>query len=266
MDKKHKLILLIISIFIIIVAVTIGIIAFKKNDDATKLPLNSVEKTKLDNLEDALITSGYFAESNFSKDFENNKLVIDDTYDIFVKNGYYMMNIKDKKNDKTYCNIVDAVEMSLGQEKGKSINTCLETLKGTLNIGGINVEFYDTYRILTVNSEELASLYDISSSHDKNELISIDEINYNIDFDSYLFTSMSTGYTEDIKLFNLCGHVHSTKNKDTVFEFSLYDNNKNKIVSQEYQIDTSKDKYATFCVDYKLDANTVKYYSVVEKK
>ena len=96
------------------------------------------------------------------------------------------MNIKDVQDEEIYCNVVDAVELSLGLEKGKSLETCQNTLKGEMNLGGINVDFFDSYKVLTVKNDLLSTIYNVNNTHNENDPIFVDEINYNIKIEDYL--------------------------------------------------------------------------------
>ncbi len=260
--KKNIILIIAILIIIFIIGFIIYFSIDKSKDSS--IEVESTEKTKLDALKEILSNSNYFETSKLVSDTENNKITIDEKYDVYIKNGYYMMNIKDEKDEDTYCEVVDAVEQNFGIEAGKSIETCKKTLDGSINMGGINVEFYDNYKVLTVNSEEASSLYNINNSHTADELIFIDEINYDIKIDDYLFTSMSTGYTKDVKLFSICGHLYDDKYKEKTFIFKTYDVDKNEIAEKSYTYQNDTDKYVTFCVDFENDAGTAKYYSISE--
>lgn len=260
-----KKITIITSIVLIILGVGL-IIYFSTKKEETNAPLQSTTTTsEYDKLKTILKESPYFEKSKFEYDETTNKVTIDEKYEVFIKSGYYLMNIKDTKNESTYCNVVDAVEISLGLEKGKSISTCEATLDGSINMGAINADVYDSYKVLTVNNTEVTALYNTTNSYKNDELISIDEINYNIDFSNYLFTSMSTGYTADVKLFTVCGHVFNKNNTPATFTFTTYDANKAAITSSDYVFENDTKQYATFCADFNNDAGFAKYYSIDKK-
>lgn len=260
--KKRNIILLIMLLFIIL-----GVLIYfsvKKDNSITNngLPDDNYETAQLDKLKNILEESEYFKESKYDFNKDTNVLSIDEKYDVYIKNGYYLMNIKDSKDEIVYCNIVDAVEMYFGLEKGKSIDTCKETLKGSINLGGINVEFFDTYKVLTVNSNELSSIYSNENSHKEREFIDIDEINYDIKIDDYLFTSMSFGFSNNVSLYSICGHIYNEKKNDKNFIISIYDNSKNLIDEKVYNFTTKTGRFETFCVDFDIEVDTVRYYSV----
>ncbi len=262
--KKRNIILIVIIVILIAVAI---LVLYSKNDKKDeKIPLETKEETKSETLKNLLQESSYFKDSKITIDSEKQTVKIDDLYDISIKSGYYMMTIKDTKLESGYCNIVDAVETSLGLEAGSSIETCKKTLDGIINIGGITAEIYDDYKVLSVNSEEKAILYDITREHKEKELISIDEINYNIDIDNYLFTSMTTGFTEASKEYSVCGHIYNKNNKDKEFLFKIYDIDKNILNEQKFTFANDTKKYLSFCVDFPSDKNNIKYYSIEEVK
>ena len=95
----RKNIILIIAILIIIFI--IGFIIYFSIDKSkdSSIEVESTEKTKLDALKEILSNSNYFETSKLVSDTENNKITIDEKYDVYIKNGYYMMNIKDEKDE-----------------------------------------------------------------------------------------------------------------------------------------------------------------------
>ena len=256
-----------LSIFIILVLLGIGIFLFIKKIDFSErepsIEIEPIENTRFTILKNALLSSSYFAGANVDSNEKMDVLTVNGKYDIYIKTGYYQMTIKDTKQENKYCEIVDAIEQSLGLLPGKSIETCQKTLEGSINIGGISAEIYDTYKILTVNMEEPAKLYNIENSHVEEELIPVEEINYNIQIDNYLLTSMTTSFKENNKLYSICGHMYNKNKKSTKnFSISIYDVNKKLIDTKKYKYENDTKKYIPFCVDYSLESDTVKYYSI----
>lgn len=228
----------------------------------SNLELDKIEEKRYTTLENLLKSSSKFKDSDITANESKEIVTIDKKYDITIKNGYYMMTVKNKEEEKIYCEVVDAVEQSFGKKEGASLETCEETLKGIIEIGGIAVELYDNYKILTVNSEEAAKLYDIDNSHGAKDIISVDEINYNIKIDDYIMTSISTAFTEEAKLYNVCGHIYNANAKNDKLIFKIYDANKEEIASKEYTYKNDTKKYKTFCTEFALDLDNVKYYSI----
>lgn len=262
--KKNKTI--IITIVTLIVIVLLGIIIFNVYSSQNKeesIEIDPIETTRFDILKKAILSSDYFKDSSVIANESKEVASIDGKYDVAIKSGYYSMTIKDEKQEQYYCEIVDAVEQSLGGTAGKSIETCQMTLDGSINIGGISAEIYDSYKILTVNSEELASLYDSTSMREFGELISVDEINYNIQKDKYLLTSMSTGFTKEAKMYNVCGHIYNSyaKANDELL-FTIYDANKNYIDQKTYTYKNDTKKYLSFCIEYEMEIDKVKFFSI----
>lgn len=227
--------------------------------DVEPLPL---EDKRFVEFKKILSNSDYFKDSSFIFDSGKAKVTIDGKYDVLIKNGSYVMRIADVNLERDYCQIVDAVEVSLGGEKGESITTCMETLNGSIEIGGISAEIYDTYKILTVKSNEKALLYDITKSHVNGELISVDEINYNIKIDNYLLTSMSASYDSAGNLFKVCGHIYNRDDVQDEFIFATYNEKKERLTESRYKYANDTKKYVHFCVDASMDMDNAKYYSV----
>lgn len=257
--KKKNTLTFVICLFIILLILAVEHIDLSKNDDFLK---HTKETTKSEKLKLLLLESTYFKDSKIEIDVEKEILTIDGQYTINIKSGSYMMNISDPKLEEGYCKIVDSIETSLGLPSQKSIETCEKTLAGIIEIGGISAEIYDTHKILTVNSEEPAKLYDITREHKENELISIDEINYNINIDDYLFTSMSTNLKESLEEFSICGHVYNEKNKSQKFNFKIYDQSKKMLNEKTFQFENDKKNYLPFCVNYETSIDNIKYYSI----
>lgn len=258
--NKKTILITILAILLIAVSSTIYSSFSKKNDTTHDYDL---EPTKIETLKKALLDYPDFAKSKITTDKDKNTLMINDKYEIVIKNGYYSMTIKNLKLESDYCRIVDAIEVSLGTQAGKSIETCEKTLAGKINLGGISADLYDTYKVLTVNSEEASTLFDPSKSHKEREIISKDEINYNITIDDYLFTSMSANYTTDNKTLKICGNVIEEKdNKDKTFTITTYDKDKKELDKKNYKYENTTNKYVPFCVDYIRELDDVKYYSI----
>ncbi len=259
MEKK---IISILCFLIIVLCLFIAVPYFSTdhsmNNQTTEIPLT----TKLDKLESILKNSTYFSNSTFSKNEVKEILNIDSKYDILIKNGVYSMTIKDSSLEKGYCDIVDAIEYDLGHPFGASIDTCEKTLKGMIEIGGISVEIFDNYKVLTVVSDEQAKLYNVDRTHQNKELISTDEINYNIQLDNFLFTSMSAKFKENEKNYSICGHLYNAEYDKKVFKFNIYDNQKQLINTKNYNYINETNKFQNFCIEYSLNTDNVRYYSI----
>lgn len=260
MKKTSLIIVGIILILIISAVATLRILDNK--DREPNIEVEPIENTRFQTLKKALESSEYFKDSEITANDSKEIATIDGKYDISIKSGYYMMTIKDTKLESTYCEIVDAVEQSLGAYAGASIETCKETLNGSINIGGISADIFDNYKILTVNSDEPAKLYNIDNSHTADDIISTDEVNYNIKIEDYIITSMSTGFTKEAKLYNVCGHIYNPKKKTGDFILKIYDKDKNELDTKEYNYSNDTKKYHTFCVEFPLELDAAKYYSL----
>ncbi len=233
----------------------------------TKPPKNdalveTLEEKRFNAFKRVLSASTYFVNSSVELDSNKIKAVVDGKYVVYIKSGTYMMRIDDVTQEREYCKIVDAVEQSFGEEPGNSILTCMETLNGSIEIGGISAEIYDTYKVLSVKSDEKSLLYDISKSHANGELISVDEINYNIKISNYLLTSMDAKYNDTEDIFGICGHIYNHDKLEDTFVFSTYDENKQLIGQMDFKYENSTKKFLPFCVEEKLDKDIVKYYSI----
>lgn len=260
-----------ISIVLLIIVLGFAVFLFIKKlnlpEREPSINIEPIENTKFSNLKKFLEASTYFPNAKIASNEERDSLIIDDQYEIVIKTGYYQMTIKDSKQEDTYCQIVDAIEQGLGLPAEKSIETCKKTLEGSINIGGINAEIYDTYKVLSVNIDTPATLYNIDSTHTSGDVISIDKINYNIKIDNYLLTSLYSSYQSTTKLYSICGNIYNPSKKATdKFEISIYDNNKKEIAKKTYKYENNTKKYIPFCVDYPLDTDSAKYYSVTKMK
>lgn len=260
MKKTSFMMIGIILILLIGAMVTLRILGAKEREP--NIEVEPIENTRYETLVKALKNSEYFKDSDITANDTKEIATIDGKYDISIKSGYYMMTIRDLKLENPYCEIVDAIEQSLGAKPAASIETCKETLSGSINIGGISADIFDTYKVLTVNSDEPAKLYNIDNSHVEDDVISIDEINYNIRFDDYIITSMSTGFTKEAKMYNVCGHIYNPKKKTGNFTFKIYDTNKEELDSKEFAYSNDTKKYQSFCVEFPMELDTVKYYSI----
>lgn len=207
-----------------------------------------------------------FKDSNIELDEKEQTAILDGKYKISIKNGSYMMKIEDKKTEKTYCEIADAIETFLGYKEGESVTTCEKTLAGAIDLGGISAEIYDTYKILTINSVTPANLYDASLEHKEAEMISLDEINYIVTVGDSLFTSMTTSFTEEVKDFAICGHVYNPKKDKAKFTIKLYDSNKAVVAEKSLEYTKEKNKYYSFCINHETNIDEIKFYSIEATK
>ncbi len=230
----------------------------KKNID-----VEPKENTKFDILKKALTSSSYFKDASIIPNEDLSSAIIDEKYEVSIKNGYYMMTIRDANLDDDYCRIVDAIEVSLGGKEGDSLNTCREVLKGKISTSHISAEIYDTYKELTVHATELSKLYNPERSHQEDEKISVDEINYNVTIDDFLLTSITTGSSAGMDTYSICGHIYNPKiGIQKEFTFSLYNAEEELLESKNYIYENSSKKFTSFCVDFEAKENLIKYYSI----
>lgn len=264
MKKQSQKILFII---LIILLTSLGAFLLIKKVHITEkepsIEIEPIENTRFENLKKIIKASPNFTNSEITSNEKKDILTIDGTYDISIKSGYYQMTIKDPKLENTYCEIVDTIEQNLGLLKGKSIETCQKTLEGSINLGGISAEIYDNYKILSVNIEKPATLYNEETSHKSEDKISVEEVNHNILIDKYLLSSMKTSYQTTTKLYSVCGNIYNSNKKATnKFEIAIYDSNKKELASKKYSYQNDTKKYLPFCVDFELETDIAKYYSV----
>lgn len=227
-----------------------------------EVEVESLEDVRFRTFKKAIEDSTYFKDSQIVLDASKIKVTINGKYNVYIKNGLYSMRIDDPEDETYYCQIVDSVEQSFGEKPGSSMSTCMETLKGSIEIGGISAEIFDSYKILSVKSNEKALLYDVLKSHVNGELISVDEINYNIKFDDYLLTSLKPKYDDTKDIFNICGHIYNKDKVGDEFIFSLYDEKKEMIDQVNYAYNNDTKKFLSFCVEKEIDTDIVRYYSI----
>lgn len=266
MDEKHHKITLIMIVLFAIISGSFFYLRTFLNNEGESIEIKSTKKVQLEKLKDDIKVSEDFRNSNIKIDEEENSIIIDDLYEVTIKNNYYVMNIKDSKQEETYCKIVDAIEQSKGQEPKKTKETCEKTLKGIINMPGLSAEIYDSNKTLLLNIENKMAIYDISSSHVERDLIKDDEINYNIKIDDFAFTSMSINYIENGKTYSIRGNVFNTKNKkNQKFLFKIYDVEKKVIAEKEYVYENDTKKYIQFTVDIPNEQKNAKYYSIEKR-
>lgn len=259
--KKENLILP--TIIILLIAIIIVLFINNNNEKRDKIiETQNNELEKFETLKNIILNYPDFKDSKITIDKDKEKITVDEKYDIFIKNKSYMMEINNTKLENNYCKIVDAIEMDLGLKYNESLDTCLKTLEGSMNLGGIAAEIFDSYKILTVNNVEPAKIYNKDKIKKSDELISIDEINYHIDIDNYLFTSLSNSYDNNTKTFNICSNIYHPKKKKDNFIITIYDDKKELIDEKKYSYMNNTNIYSSFCIEYELPLDTVKYYSI----
>jgi hypothetical protein len=217
----------------------------------------NVDNSDLVKIKKILNNDSKFNNSKLNYDKYNNKIIINNELEVFIKNGYYLINVENKK-ENLYCNFVDAVEKYLGAQIS-SIPTCQKILNEEINIGGIDVAIYNDHKVLTINNKTLANLYDENKMHKKEDLINLDEINYGIEDENILMTSMYTNVDIDTKETKICGDIYAKENVNINFE--LYDENKKLIESKTLNQDAMK-KYEPFCINFTINEKIPKFYKV----
>lgn len=253
------------TVTIIVIMMIIGVaILFRvaTNDRREDLEVDNLERSQYTKLEGILKTYPELASSKITPDENYTSATIDGKYTVFIKTGNYMMTIKDEKDEETYCKIVDAIEISLGSLPTASLDTCHGTLDGTFSLGGISADIYENYKVLTVNASEPAKLYKKENTRREDELISVEELDYDVQVKDHTFTSIRTDYKEDTDNFSLCGNVYNEKNREDTLSVKLYDGAKNLIDSKDYLYTNETKKYIPFCLDFTMELNNVKYYSI----
>lgn len=249
--------ILVLTIFVVSIFITF-IIVSNDNKDGVEIARENVSYSNFKNI---LSSKRDFADSTYSYDPTNNKVTIDNKYDIYIKNGYYMMNISNDDDRNVYCEIVDAVEKSLGS-KESSMNTCNMTLDGVISLGGINSNDYGEYKVLTVNTNEKATLYDDITSHDEDDYINLEEINYTVKIDDYIFSNMKFKLEdESSSKFDICGNLFNKNNSMGNFTFTTFDSNKTPLESKKYTYQNDTNKYESFCVEFNM-AEKARYYTI----
>ncbi len=267
MDKEHYGIIVLALIFIFAGIGGYYITKAFKNHKEPSIEIESSKKTQLEKLETVLKSIDDFKESTIEIDIENNSIMIDDTYEVKIKNNSYVMNVKDSNHEKTYCQIVDAIEQSKGQTAGKTKDTCENALKGIIGLSALTVDIYETSKTINQSIDEKISLYDISNSHKEKDLIKDDEINYNITIDNYILSSMSLTYDEVNKTHNIRGNIYNPqKIKSQKFIFKIYDKDKTPISQKEYTYENDTKKYKGLFIDIEVENNNAKYYSIEKVK
>lgn len=248
---KKRFVGISLAILIIIGIAAIFIINYRDREKTEDIGLETGVEFKVETLKNLLENSSYFSDSKIKANNEQGTVTIDKKYVITIKNSTYQMTIRDTKLESTYCKIVDVIENSLGAESGSTIDTCQKTLNGSINLGGINVEFFETYKLLTVNALEPSTLYLEENEKDETSVISTEENNYSVVIDDYIFTSILPNYLVDAKTLSICGNVYNPRKKaNDTFNITLFDSNKNLLATKEYVYENTSKKYTSFCVEF----------------
>lgn len=257
MGKTKKIAIAGVIIFILLIVVLLLI--YNKKTEHFDITTNYNEKYAV--LRSTLKSSGYFDEAHFRYNEEKDLVTIDNKYNIYIKSGYYLMNIRTEQDEEAYCKVVDAVEMHLGYSKGESLDTCHMIVDGIIDIGGISIKRYDNYKVLSVNYKEKSILYSSNSAHKFDEAISVNEQNYTIEEDNYIFSSLTTTYSNDLDMYSICGNLYNELISDGNFTFELY-NDKESFATSDYQYDNDNNEYKSFCVEFKNIEAEPSYFMV----
>lgn len=189
--------------------------------------------------------------------FDNKKNVylIDDKYEFQKKKGYFIMNIQEDTDGIVYCSFVADYEAgNFDMDADAVYNTCLKTLDGTIDYGVIHVEKQGSNKQLVFNYVEKTKLLsDVVYSF--NDKIKLSASEYLISKDAVVISGISSGMSEELNLFNICGS--SKNNISNKLEVSLFDKDKNFISSE--QIDFIDNK---FCVAFENLVMEPNYFSL----
>lgn len=189
------------------------------------------------------------SNNKFLKDkkvtFDNKKNIylIDNQYEIQKKSGYFVMNINNENDGLIYCAFVADYESGNFDVDADGVyNTCLKTLDGTIDYGVIHVEKQGNYKQLIFNYVDKTRLIsDVVYNFD--DKIKFSATDYLISKNLVVISDISSGKSEELKLFNVCGSVNN--NVSNELEISLFDKERNFILKKPIVFNNNK-----FCTTF----------------
>ena len=208
-------------------------------------------KPVIDNINniDFLDDEEYFSGKAISV---NNDIIKIDDKEIYKKNGYYLMNVKEDETD-FYCNFVAAVQKKLGVSYTDALDVCKSTIDGKIDFGVIHAVKKDGYTELTVNYEEKTKTLS-SNTQTFGSIISIKSVDI-IKDNNILISDVTYGYTKSLNLYNICGYISGSDSG--VLNVTVYNQKKELLKSEEY----SYNREGNFCVNFFDLTDGIYYYS-----
>lgn len=182
----------------------------------------------------------------------NDDIIKIDDKEIYKKNGYYLMNVKEDETD-FYCNFVAAVQKKLGVPYADALDVCKSTVDGIIDFGVIHAVKKDGYTELTVNYEEKTKTLS-SNTQTFGSIISIKSEDV-IKDNNILISDVTYGYTKSLNLYNICGYISGADSG--VLNVSVYNQKKEMLKSEEY----SYSREGNFCVNFFDLTDDIYYYS-----
>lgn len=182
----------------------------------------------------------------------NDDIIKIDDKEIYKKNGYYLMNVKEDETD-FYCNFVAAVQKKLSVPYADALDVCKSTIEGKIDYGVIHAVKKAGYTELTVNYEEKTKTLS-SNTQTFGSIISIKSEDV-IKDNNILISDVTYGYTKSLNLYNICGYISGSGSG--VLNVAVYNQKKELLKSEEY----SYNREGNFCVNFFDLTDDIYYYS-----
>lgn len=200
----------------------------------------------------------FLKDKKVTFDNKKNIYLIDNQYEVQKKNGYFVMNVNNDSDGLVYCAFVADYESgNFDLDADGVYNTCLKTLDGTIDYGVIHVEKQGSYKQLIFNYVDKTRLIsDVVYNFD--DKIKFSAMDYLISKDLVVISDISSGKSEELNVFNVCGSINNAATK--VLEISLYDGEKNLIFKKPLNFNNNK-----FCSSFE-DISTVPIYFSINYK
>lgn len=185
----------------------------------------------------------FLKDKKVTFDNKKNIYLIDNQYEVQKKNGYFVMNVNNDSDGLVYCAFVADYESGNFDVDADGVyNTCLKTLDGTIDYGVIHVEKQGSYKQLIFNYVDKTRLIsDVVYNFD--DKIKFSATDYLISKDLVVISDISSGKSEELKLFNVCGSVNNSVSNE--LEISLFDKERNFILKKPIVFNNNK-----FCTTF----------------
>ena len=253
--KRYMHILFLASLTVLVSLILVLALKEQKVSTVSAMP------REIETLSSILKKHSYFDNANIKEDEDEMSLTIDDEYKIYIQNSSYLMYIRNKKQEKTTCYVLDAISKNYGNSEGLSLKTCEMAISGIINTEGIDVGFSSDIKSVRIDSDKMFGLYNAINAHSLAELISIDEINYSIESKKLTITNITNRLDEDKKALTICGNVY-LEDKEKTFIIKTYDSSKEELEEKDYSYDSEDKIYKNFCISFLEHVENVKYYSI----
>ncbi len=266
---KKKIIVIILAI---LVAITIGVIAYnilnkpeKEINEEVKIPNSDF---KLNDVLNKFLETKYAHDNKCTGSIKDNGLQIQCNKQEFI---YKLDNVElftntSKEGFDVFKNLVIVIETLNGYKENEYEETINKVINNELYVNGIKYQNINNEIYLSIVINEKLDKYEAKEVIDKEVVKDIKDVNYEYKSGGYLINNIRIANDEEDKIYVISAYF-SGKDFNKTVKIKYYDSNKNVIKIDEAKLNDYNNygnKYLIFTKTTKLNElfNQVSYYSI----